>query len=101
MHVTLSNMSLPHGAALMELFEHWYIILYYATVLSILAASTVALRWQRWPPWLNSLAFACAAGLLGGNHQVFMKGTVVLIRESVREGGSDQYNGRILCRTSS
>lgn len=79
------------SAALMKLFEHWYIIVYYATILSILAASTVALRWQRCPPWLNSLAFACAAGLLGGNQQVFMKGAVVLIRESVRKGGSDQW----------
>lgn len=82
--------------ALIGLFEHWYIPLYYLCTLGILFGSALVLAWRKRPSWVDMFAFANIAGCLGGNQNAFLKCSMELVKESIRDGGANQSNSPML-----
>ena len=68
------------AAALIGLFEHWYVALYYLCTFFILFGSALVLSWRKCPPWLDMFVFANIAGCLGGNQNAFLKCGMELLK---------------------
>jgi len=70
-----------NSSQMLDLFLHERMVFFYVVMFIILALSAATISVQNKPRWLEAFAFANIAGCLGGNQQIFLKGTMELVHQ--------------------
>ena len=94
-----SSHSTNHNTEELEaLFNNWYLVPYYCPMLLILFISIFLVNFGTWERlrrrdgFFEVLLYANMAGLMGGNQNLFLKCFMELLDESLRTGGTNQFD---------